>query len=642
MGTHTVTLGSGTVNVTVSAVSGGGTTRPLTTKGDIWTYSTLDARLPVGTNGFVLKADSSEATGLKWEAQAGGGDMSASTYDPATVSEQLVGLTATQTLTNKTLTTPTITLNQGAAPTPTAEGDIQWDTDDNTIKIGDGASTKVFSDDSVNASTYAPIADPTFTGEIGIGAVNVSEIELGILEGATLNTTELNYVDGVTSAIQTQLDAKTDESTLTTKGDLYVATSASTITRIGAGTNDYVLTADSAEATGLKWAASASGFADPMTTRGDVIIRDSTNTTARLGVGTNGQVLTTDGTDISWGTVAGSGDVSKVGTPVDNQVGVWTGDGTIEGTTGLTYDGANFQLTGDIGATGSRITKGWFTDLQVTNSIAGSITGNAATVTTITGLAPDTATTAAAQPNITSLGTLTEVQVDNININGNTISSTAGTDLLLTPLAGQQLVLDGTIVVDAGVVTGATSITSTAFVGALTGNADTVTGYTPASGSLTLSGADALTLTTTATTNVILPTTGTLMANVVEDTTPQLGADVDYNSNGFKLVSQTVGGLNGDLVYLSGSTTWSQADASAEATAKGAMAIRISATEVLVHGVYTTTGLTAGRLYYMSETAGAITTIAPSTSLSIVRPVAYALSTTELYIFPSGSYVENA
>jgi len=86
----------------------------------------------------------------------------------------------------------------------------------------------------------------------------------------------------------------------------------------------------------------------------------------------------------------------------------------------------------------------------------------------------------AAQGNITSLGTLTALQVDNLNINGNTISSTAGTDLNITPLAGQQIVLDGTIIIDAGVVTGATSITSTSFVGALTGNASgtsaTVTG----------------------------------------------------------------------------------------------------------------------------------------------------------------------
>lgn len=38
--------------------------------------------------------------------------------------------------------------------------------------------------------------------------------------------------------------------------------------------------------------------------------------------------------------------------------------------------------TGSLGATGSRLVKGWFTDLQVTNAIAGSVTGNAATVTT--------------------------------------------------------------------------------------------------------------------------------------------------------------------------------------------------------------------------------------------------------------------
>jgi hypothetical protein len=36
----------------------------------------------------------------------------------------------------------------------------------------------------------------------------VTGAELAILDGATLTTTELNYVDGVTSAIQTQLDAK--------------------------------------------------------------------------------------------------------------------------------------------------------------------------------------------------------------------------------------------------------------------------------------------------------------------------------------------------------------------------------------------------------------------------------------------------
>lgn len=43
---------------------------PLTTKGDLFTYSTTDARLGVGTNGQVLKANSATATGLEWGSAA--------------------------------------------------------------------------------------------------------------------------------------------------------------------------------------------------------------------------------------------------------------------------------------------------------------------------------------------------------------------------------------------------------------------------------------------------------------------------------------------------------------------------------------------------------------------------------------------
>lgn len=46
---------------------------PLTTKGDIFTFSTVDARLGVGANGTVLTADSAETTGLKWAAPAAAG-----------------------------------------------------------------------------------------------------------------------------------------------------------------------------------------------------------------------------------------------------------------------------------------------------------------------------------------------------------------------------------------------------------------------------------------------------------------------------------------------------------------------------------------------------------------------------------------
>lgn len=41
------------------------------------------------------------------------------------------------------------------------------------------------------------------------------------------------------------------------------------------------------------------------------------------------------------------GNVTKVGTPVDNQIAVWTGDGTLEGVSGVTWDGTNLTLLAD-------------------------------------------------------------------------------------------------------------------------------------------------------------------------------------------------------------------------------------------------------------------------------------------------------
>lgn len=44
---------------------------PLTTKGDIYGFSTVDARLPVGTDGQVLTADAASTLGIKWAAAGG-------------------------------------------------------------------------------------------------------------------------------------------------------------------------------------------------------------------------------------------------------------------------------------------------------------------------------------------------------------------------------------------------------------------------------------------------------------------------------------------------------------------------------------------------------------------------------------------
>ena len=94
-------------------------------------------------------------------------------------------------------------------------------------------------------------------------------------------------------------------------------------------------------------------------------------------------------------------------------------------TSGGDVDGGNLGLESDgtltyNPSTGKVTATGFVGTLEgnVTGNVTGNTSGTAATVTT------------AAQSNITSLGTLTTLTVDNVNVNGTTIGHTSDTDLI--------------------------------------------------------------------------------------------------------------------------------------------------------------------------------------------------------------------
>jgi hypothetical protein len=103
---------------------------------------------------------------------------------------------------------------------------------------------------------YSTIASPTFTGIVTIP----SPFTVGATS-VTASGTELNYLVGVTSAIQTQITANlassTQKATLTTKGDIYAASAASTPVRVGVGSDGQALIADAASTAGVKWSTAS-------------------------------------------------------------------------------------------------------------------------------------------------------------------------------------------------------------------------------------------------------------------------------------------------------------------------------------------------------------------------------------------------
>jgi hypothetical protein len=160
--------------------------------------------------------------------------------------------------------------------------------------------------DATETLTNKTLTSPKINENV---AVTSTATELNILDGATLSTTELNYVDGVTSAIQTQLDAKIAKTDISAKGAILVGTGSGTYTAQSVGTNGQVLTANSAQADGVEWTTIA-GYSAP--TLGSTSIASGATVTTIAGLTLTAPTLTgtvTASGDINLSAVGGPGSV---------------------------------------------------------------------------------------------------------------------------------------------------------------------------------------------------------------------------------------------------------------------------------------------------------------------------------------------
>lgn len=138
--------------------------------------------------------------------------------------------------------------------------------------IGTGSLTSSWSGTYSNPSTHASLTSRLLNIEAGLKSLESSKL------GATSNaatasawqTPRTLTVSGAVSGsatidgsanvtINTTSDA-TLKTTLTAKGDIYVASAASTPARLGVGANNSIPVADSAETVGIRWATSLSGL----------------------------------------------------------------------------------------------------------------------------------------------------------------------------------------------------------------------------------------------------------------------------------------------------------------------------------------------------------------------------------------------
>jgi len=263
------------------------------------------------------------------------------------------------------------------------------------------------------------------------------------------------------------------------------------------------------------------------------------------------------------GGAGATGDVFKVGTPVNNQVGVWTGDGTLEGDTGFQWNGSNVN---------NNVAGGLFRGSQVRAGAIINETGSATNPTIL--------------PNVDDLGSglgsaaANELSIIANSVEGIRVSESGGlievhftdelrgantfgpglVDVSPTDVIPNILVRHGTT--NTGI--GSPSGNELSFIGGGVELARVVgagLGGLFANNTLTGPGIER-----------VLTLADLGLANIVEDLTPQLGADLD--TNGFNIENLDTSLLGLSIIAGSdgsgiGGTLTLRAGASGASGAKG-------------------------------------------------------------------------
>jgi len=533
-------------------------------QGDLLYYNgTKWARLGAGGSGQFLKTQGSGADPV-WSNVGGGGDMNSATYDPANIAQQLVGASATQELTNKTLTTPTIANFTNA-------------THDHSNAIGGGQISHL-NLTSVGTKTHADIDNHI---DASTGVHGVAGAVVGTSDAQTLTSKRISGASTWEGTKIGETHGGTNQ-TSWTKGDILYASNTDTLAKLPIGTNGEVMQIDSGVPSWQPVAGTGTVTRIDIG-RGLLSSPNPIETTGVLTIDTNVVVTTSDAQTISGAKTFNDQKLILAGAT--------SGSTTLKatataGTTTITLPAATgtVALTSDIPAAGANTGLSNLASVAINTSL---LPGSAA--------GPDVGSGTLPFKELYVAGTSGTPASNNFKITG---ASTSGTRVITLPNAtdtlatlGQNETITGIKTFNDGKLALAGSGSGSTTLKATAAASGTITLPAATDTLATLSQGETLTnktLTTPVINGTITGTTVIPAANGGTNQSTYAKGDIVYASVANTLAKLPIGSTGQGLIVRSGIPSW-ETVASASGTVTGITASDISISDFGV--LYDITGL---------------------------------------------------